>query len=95
MFTITLKLDKVESVFLKEAIKLIEQHSGNATDTVHISLLTWSCTNFCLMPPIQLQSFEWARTSSVQPVAEFQAILFEEHFQVASEVLEAGICFSL
>jgi hypothetical protein len=45
-----------------------------------------------LLPSIQPQSFlEWTRTSFEQPLAEFYAILLEEHFQVALEMLEVGI----
>jgi hypothetical protein len=72
----------------------VGQNSGNTTDTVHISLLTWCWTTF--LPSIQQQSFlEWTRTSFGQSPAEYNAILLEEHLQVALEMLEVGICSSL
>jgi hypothetical protein len=49
-----------------------------------------------LLPSIEPQSFlVWTRTGSEQHIAEFYAILLEEHFQVALEMLEVGICSSL
>jgi hypothetical protein len=49
-----------------------------------------------LLPSVQSQSFlEWTSTSFEQSVAEFYTILLEEHFQIALEMLEMGICFSL
>jgi hypothetical protein len=46
-----------------------------------------------LLLSIQWQSFlEWTHTSFNQFVAEFYTILLEEHLQVASEMLEVGIC---
>jgi hypothetical protein len=49
-----------------------------------------------LLPSVQPQSFlEWTLTSFEQSLAEFYAILHEDHLQVALEVLEMGICSSL
>jgi hypothetical protein len=49
-----------------------------------------------LLLSVQPQSFlEWTRTSFEQSVAEFYTILLEEHFKVALELLEVGICVSL
>jgi hypothetical protein len=47
-----------------------------------------------LLPPIQPQSLEWARTSFEVSLGEFYTILLEE-LQVALEMLEVGVCFSL
>jgi hypothetical protein len=45
---------------------------------------------------VQPQSFlEWTRTSFEQSVAEFHAILLEEHLQVALEMLGMAIWFSI
>jgi hypothetical protein len=59
------------------------------------------CTHFFinmvldhLLPSVQPQSFEWTRASFEQSLAEFYAILLEEHLQVALEMLEVGICSS-
>jgi hypothetical protein len=44
------------------------------------------------LPSIQRQSFlEWTRTGFEQSIEEFFAIPFEEHLQVALEILEVGI----
>jgi hypothetical protein len=49
-----------------------------------------------LLPSIQPQSFlEWTGTSLGQFIAEFYAILLEEHLQVTLEKLEVGISSSL
>jgi hypothetical protein len=49
-----------------------------------------------LFPSVQPQFFlECTRTSFEQPLAEFDIILLEEHFQIALEMLEVGVCFSL
>jgi hypothetical protein len=48
-----------------------------------------------LLPSVQSQSFsDWTHTSFEQSVAELYTILLE-HFQVALQVLEVGICSSL
>jgi hypothetical protein len=48
-----------------------------------------------IIPSVQSQFFfEWTRTSFEQSLAECCTILLEEHFQVALEVLEVGICTS-
>jgi hypothetical protein len=45
------------------------------------------------VPSIYPQSFlEWSRTSFEQSLAEFYTIHLEEHLEVASEMLEVGIC---
>jgi hypothetical protein len=38
---------------------------------------------------------EWTCTSFEQSLAELYTIILEEHFQVALEMLEVGICPSL
>jgi hypothetical protein len=38
---------------------------------------------------------EWTRTSSEQSLVEFYTVLFEEHLQVALEMLAVGICSSM
>jgi hypothetical protein len=49
-----------------------------------------------LLPSVQLQFIlEWIRTSLEPSVAEFYTILCEEPLEVAVEMLEVGICFSL
>jgi hypothetical protein len=49
-----------------------------------------------LLASVQPQSFsEWTCTSLEQSLEEFYTILLEEHLQVALEMLEVGICFSL
>jgi hypothetical protein len=48
-----------------------------------------------LLPSVQLQSLEWARTSFEQSLVEFYTILLDEHLQVALEMLEMGMYSSL
>jgi hypothetical protein len=49
-----------------------------------------------LLPLVQLLFFlEWACTSFEQSLVEFYTILLEEHFKVALEMLEVGICSSV
>jgi hypothetical protein len=49
-----------------------------------------------ILPSVEPQFFlEWTLTSFKVPVAEFYTILLREHFQVALELLEVGICSSL
>jgi hypothetical protein len=49
-----------------------------------------------LLASIQPQSLlEWTRTSFENSSGIFYTILLEEHVQVALEMLEVGICFSL
>jgi hypothetical protein len=69
----------------------VEQNNGDTTDAVHISLLIWCWTTFCLQ---YSQSLEWAHTSFEQFLVEFYTILPEEHLKVALEMLEVGICSS-
>jgi hypothetical protein len=65
---------------------------GNITYPVHISLygvgppFAFSTTTVLL----GMDSYKFE-----QSLVEFYAILFEEHLQVALEVLEVGICSSL
>jgi hypothetical protein len=48
------------------------------------------------LPSIEMKSFlVWTCTSFEQSLAEFYTILLEEHLQVALEMLEVGIFFSL
>jgi hypothetical protein len=49
-----------------------------------------------LLPSIETHAFmEWTHTSFEQSLPEFCNILLEEHVQVALEMMELGICFSL
>jgi hypothetical protein len=69
------------------------ENKGNTTDTVHISLLIWCWTTFCLQ---YNRSPSWNGLIQVlNSVAKIYTILSEEHFQVALEMLEVGICSSL
>jgi hypothetical protein len=71
----------------------VEQNNGNTTDAVHISLLIWSWTTFCLQ---YTRKPSWNGLIQVlKSLAEFYTILLEEHLQVALEMLEVGICSSL
>jgi hypothetical protein len=68
------------------------KNNGKTTDTVHIPLLIWCCTTFCLQ-----YSHNPSPNELVQVLnsLRFYTILLEEHLQIALEMLEVGICSSL
>jgi hypothetical protein len=71
----------------------VGQTNGNTTDTVHISLLIWRWTTFCLQ---YSSSPSWNGLVRVLKfLTEFYTILLEEHLEVALEMSEVGIRSSL
>jgi hypothetical protein len=82
----------------------VEQNNGNTIDTVHISLLIWCWTTFFLQYSTIGPPFAFNTTTILLGMNSYKFwtapmrilyILLEEHLQVALEMLEEGVCFSL
>jgi hypothetical protein len=69
---------------------VVGQNNGNTADTVHISLLIWRLTTFCLQ---YIPNPSW--NGLLQQFLEGFYTILEEHLQAALEMLEVGICSSL
>jgi hypothetical protein len=71
------------------------RQNGKSTGTTYMYFFIYMVLDQ-LLPSIQPHFFsEWTRTSFEQSLMEFYTIPLEEQLQVASEMLEMGICSSL